>query len=191
MSDTKDLLFREARSHNKWLEKPVTEEQVHELYELAKMGPTAFNGCPARFVFCHSQDARDKLAGCVMEGNIDKVQTAPLVVVVAMDLQFHDKLPQLWPQNPDVKDYYSEPAAAEKTAVRNGTLQGAYLMMAARAMGLDCGPMSGFDMNKVNEAFLSGTSWKANFLCAIGYGDESGLFPRGPRLPFDEACQLV
>lgn len=191
MSDTKDLLFHNARSYSQWQDKAVTDEQIRELYALTRMGPTAFNGCPARFVFCHSQESRDKLAGCVMEGNVEKVKSAPLVVIVAMDLQFHEKLPELWPQNPEVKSYYAEPAAAEKTATRNGTLQGAYLIMAARAMGLDCGPMSGFDMAKVNEAFLAGTSWTANFLVAIGYGDEEGLFPRGPRLEFDEACQLI
>ncbi|CAG0907330.1 unnamed protein product, partial [Cyprideis torosa] len=131
MSDIKNQLFLDARSYSGWLDQPVTEAQVHELYDLTKMGPTAFNGCPARFVFCHSQASRDKLADCVMEGNVDKVKTAPLVAIVALDLQFHEKLPELWPHNPEVKEYYTDPASAEKTAMRNGTLQGAYLMMAA------------------------------------------------------------
>lgn len=192
MSEMHDQLFLKARSYNGWQDKAVTREQVEELYDLTKMGPTGFNSCPARFVFCHSQASRDRLAECAMEGNRDKIRTAPLVVIVAMDLAFYEQFAKLWPHDPEVKGWYdSDEIAAEKTAAKNSTLQGAYLMMAARSMGLDCGPMGGFDAEKVNQAFLQGASYKANFLCAIGYGDERSLFPRGPRLSFEEACKLI
>ncbi len=192
-SEMYNRLFLEARSYNGWQDKPVTKEQIDQLYSLTRMGPTAFNGCPARFIFLQSQDAKDRLAACVSDGNVHKVKTAPVVVIVAMDVRFFDKLEKLFPHDPGVASYYIDnEAGAEKTAFRNGSLQGAYLMMAARAMGLDCGPMSGFDPEKVTAEFLADEpSWRVNFLCAIGYGDPESLFPRSPRLDFDEACKLL
>ena len=191
-TDMYDQLFLKARSYNGWQDKAVSEEQIKELYDLTRMGPTAFNGCPARFIFLKSEKAKNKLAECVMESNISKVKTAPVVAIVAMDVRFFEKLPKLFPHDQNVSSYYVDnPTGAEKTAFRNGTLQGAYLMMAARAMGLDCGPMSGFDPEKVTAAFLSESGYHVNFLCGIGYGDPESVFPRGPRLDFDEACELL
>lgn len=186
-------LFLDARSYNGWLDKPVTDEQVHQLYDLVKMGPTAFNGCPARFIFLKSQDAKDRLAKCVSDGNKHKVETAPVVAIVAMDVRFFEKLTKLFPHDPGVSSYYVDnEAGAEKAAFRNSTLQGGYLLMAARAMGLDCGPMSGFDPEQVTAEFLADEpGWRVNFLCSIGYGDPESLFPRNPRLDFDEACKLL
>ncbi len=187
-----DRLFLEARSYNGWLDKPVSEEQIKELYNLTRMGPTAFNGCPARFLFLTSEEAKDRLATCVMESNVSKVKTAPVVAIVAMDFKFFERLPHLFPHDLAASSYYEDnPAGAEKTAFRNGTLQGAYMMMAARAMGLDCGPMSGFHPGSVTEAFLADSGYEVNFLCGIGYGDPESVFARGPHLEFEEACQLL
>jgi 3-hydroxypropanoate dehydrogenase len=187
-----DQLFRTARTANAWLDKPVTDAQLHALYELLKFGPTTANTCPARFVFVRSNEAKAKLGPALDEGNHAKTMAAPVTAIIAYDLAFYDKLPFLFPHNPGAKGWFDHKPEAEleRICLRNGSLQGAYLMLAARAIGLDCGPMSGFDNAKVDAAFFAGTSWRSNFLCNLAYGDDSVLFPRSPRLPFDEACRI-
>jgi 3-hydroxypropanoate dehydrogenase len=186
-----DRLFREARTQNKWLETPVPTEKLAELYDLLKWAPTSANASPARFVFITSAEAKAKLKHALSPGNVEKTMTAPVTVIVAHDLQFYDKLPVLFP-HADAKSWFSgNYALAETTAFRNGTLQGAYLILAARAVGLDVGAMSGFDNAKVDEMFFPGKPWKSNFLVNLGYGDPAGLFPRSPRLAFGEACEIV
>ena len=186
-----DRLFREARSHNKWHTEPVTDEQLHELYDLLKFGPTTANSTPARFVFVRSSQAKEKLGPALDEGNYAKTMAAPVTVIVAYDLRFFDKLPVLFPHT-DAKSWFdTKPDDALHTiALRNGSLQGAYLIMAARALGLDCGPMSGFDNARVDEAFFKGTSIRSNFLVNLGKGDPESIFARSPRLGFDEACRI-
>jgi 3-hydroxypropanoate dehydrogenase len=186
-----DRLFREARTQNKWLDKPVPTEKLVELYELLKWGPTSANSSPARFVFVTSPEGKAKLKQALSPGNVEKTMTAPVTVIVAHDLHFYDKLPVLFP-HADAKSWFAGNwSLAEQTAFRNGTLQGAYLMLAARAIGLDVGAMSGFDNAKVDELFFAGRPWKSNFLVNLGYGDPAGLFPRSPRLAFGEACEIV
>lgn len=186
-----ELLFTRARSFNKWQDRPVTDAQIAAIYDLARMGPTSANCSPARFVFVRTAEGKEKLRPALSSGNLEKTMTAPVTVIVAHDTTFYDKLPQLFP-HADARPWFtSSPAFAEETAFRNGTLQAAYLIMAARMSGLDTGPMSGFKADLVNEAFFAGTTWKANFLINIGYGDASGNFARLPRLPFDEACLLA
>ena len=186
--DALDTLFRKARSHNGWQDQTVTDEQLARFYDLLKMGPTSANSCPARFVFIKSGEAKEKLKGCLDEGNIEKSMTAPVVAIVAMDMEFYEQLGKLFPHT-DAKSWFAgKPAKIEETAFRNGSLQGAYMIMAARSIGLDCGPMSGFDNQKLDAAFFPDGKWKSNFICALGYGDESKLHPRGPRLDFNEAC---
>jgi 3-hydroxypropanoate dehydrogenase len=185
-----DQLFLAARTQNKWLDKPVSEEKLRELYDLLKMAPTSANCSPARFVFVRTPEGKAKLKQALSPGNYDKTMTAPVTVIVAHDLHFYDKLPTLFP-HADARSWFAgNPSLADTTAFRNGTLQGAYLMLAARAVGLDTGAMSGFDNAKVDELFFAGQPWKSNFLVNLGYGDASGLFPRSPRLPFDEACRF-
>lgn len=187
-----DTIFRSARSYNAWTDTPVSDIQLQALYDLLRMGPTSANCSPARFVFCKSPEARQKLAACVSAGNASKVLSAPVTVIIGQDTAFYDKIPQLFPHNPGARDWFAhDPQVAEATAFRNSTLQGAYLMIAARAIGLDCGPMSGFDAEKVNEAFFAGTTVVANFLCSLGHGSQENLFPRSPRLTFDEACTTL
>lgn len=186
-----DQLFREARTINVWRDKPVSDELLKELYDLTKMGATSANCCPARFHFVKSDAAKARLKPLVMEGNDVKVMQAPVTVIIANDLQFADKIPQLFPHNPGAKDWFADPAVAEITAMRNGTLQGAYLMMAARALGLHCGPMSGFDNAAVDAEFFAGTALKSNFICALGYGTDEDVFERSPRLAFDEAAVIL
>ncbi|MGD8325813.1 MAG: malonic semialdehyde reductase [Sphingomonadales bacterium] len=187
-----DTIFRQARSHNKWQDRTVSDVQIEVIYDLLRWGPTSANSSPARFIFCKSQAAKDKLASCVLESNVEKVKTAPVVAIIGYDEKFYDKIPQLFPHNPDARSWFSEDeAVAHETAFRNSSLQGAYLMIAARAIGLDCGPMSGFDADKVNAAFFMDSDIKVNFICAIGYGDESGIFPRSPRLSFAEASEIL
>lgn len=186
-----DQLFREARSQNAWLERDVPDALLHDLYELFKWGPTAANGCPARLVFVKSDAAKARLKPTLAEGNVKKSMTAPVVCVVAYDLEFFEQLPKLFPHTDARSWYVDSPASAEKAAFRNGTLQGGYLIMAARALGLDCGPMSGFDADKLNAEFFPDGKWKVNFICGLGYGDPAGLFPRLPRLDFDEAAAIV
>lgn len=188
---TFDQLFREARTQNKWQDRPVSDAQLTALYDIVKFGPTSANCSPARFVFIRTPEARSKLKEALSPGNVEKTMTAPVTVIVAHDPKFYDQLPKLFP-HADAKSWFSgNYTLAEQTAFRNGTLQGGYLIMAARAMGLDVGVMSGFDAGKVEEHFLNNEGWKANFLITLGYGDPSGLFPRSPRLTFAEACRLA
>ena len=187
-----DLMFRKARSHNAWQDKPVTDETLHQLYELMKWGPTSNNSCPARIIFAKSDEAKERLVSCVMPNNENKVRTAPAVAIIGTDMNFYDQLPKLFPPNPDVNQrFIDNPNLVEPFAFRNSTLQGAYMMFAARAIGLDAGPMSGFKNPEVDEAFFKGTKIQSNFLCALGYADETGIFQRLPRLAFDEACQIL
>lgn len=186
-----DTLFRKARSHNGWLDKDVTDAQLHQLYDLFKMGPTSANSCPARIHFVRTAQAKEKLKGCLQQGNIEKSMTAPVVAIIAMDMKFYEHLPFLFPHT-DAKSWFE--GNVEKirlTALRDSTLQGAYLMLAARSLGLDCGPMSGFDNKKLDEAFFKGEDIESIFICALGYGDESKLHPRGPRLDFAQACKIL
>jgi nitroreductase len=185
-----DTLFRNARTHNVWLDKPVTDEQLHQIYALMKWGPTSANCSPARIVFVKSPEEKEKLVACMDAGNMAKTRKAPVTAIVGMDMQFYDKLPQLFPHT-DARSWFAgNQPLIEKTAFRNSSLQGAYLIIAARAVGLDCGPMSGFNADKVNAAFFAGTPIQANFVCSLGYGDASKLHPRSPRLSFDEACVI-
>lgn len=193
LSDTAlDQLFRNARTFNAWLDREVTDAQLHQLYDLLKFGPTSANSSPMRLVFVKSAEAKAKLSPFLSEGNRAKTMAAPVTAIVANDHAFHDKLPQLFP-HADAKSWFEgNQPLIDTTAFRNATLQGAYLILAARAVGLDCGPMSGFDNAGVDAAFFAGTSVKSNFLINIGYGDASrDLFPRSPRLSFDEACTIA
>jgi 3-hydroxypropanoate dehydrogenase len=186
-----DQLFREARTQNKWQDRPVPDAKLHEMYDLLKFAPTSANASPARFVFVRTAEGKAKLKEALSAGNMEKTMMAPVTVIVAHDLDFHEKLPVLFPHAPDAKSWFtSSPSFAEQTAFRNGSLQGAYLILAARAVGLDAGPMSGFNNAKVDELFFPGTRWKSNFLVNLGYGDPEGLFPRSPRLDFDEAARF-
>jgi len=186
-----DQLFRTARTQNKWQDKPVSDTLLHAVYELMRMCPTSANCSPARLVFVTSPAGRQKLKGLVSAGNAPKVETAPVTVIIGEDLEFYQKLPQLFP-HADAKSWFvGNDKLINTTAFRNSSLQGAYLRLAARAVGLDCGPMSGFDNDAVDKAFFAGTSIKSNFICCLGYGDPSGVFPRSPRLTFDEACQFA
>jgi 3-hydroxypropanoate dehydrogenase len=186
-----DQLFRNARTFNAFLPKPVSEEQLHALYELAKFGPTSANSSPMRLVFVKSAEAKEKLRPFLSEGNRAKTLAAPVTAIVANDHEFYEKLPQLFPHADARSWFVGNPVMIERTASRNATLQGAYVIIAARALGLDCGPMSGFDNDGVDQAFFAGTQIKSNFLINIGYGDSSrDLFPRSPRLSFDEACRV-
>ena len=201
-----DTLFREARSYMKWQPRPVTDELLHELYDLLKWAPTSANAAPARFAFLRSKEAKERLRPALAPLNVEKTMTAPVTVIVAYDLKFYEQLPKLFPLNPGMaKLFEGNPELVEATAKRNSSLQGAYLILAARALGLDCGPMSGFDNAKVDEEFFAAGKpcfgcdqeffpeghVKTNFLCNLGYGDPSALKPRLPRLPFHEACSLL
>jgi 3-hydroxypropanoate dehydrogenase len=187
-----DLLFREARTHNKFTDEPISDETLHELYDILKYGPTSANSSPARYLFLRSKEAKQRLAPALSSGNLEKTMAAPVTVIVAYDPNFFHKLPTLFPHNADAINWFtSNDALAATTAFRNGTLQGAYLMIAARALGLDTGAMSGFDNDKVDQEFLTGYGWRSNFLVNLGRGDWAGVFPRSPRLDFDEACVLL
>lgn len=186
-----DQLFRAARTQNAFQDRPVEDSQLRALYDLLKWGPTAANATPARFVFVKSAEAKQKLAPALSEGNLAKTMAAPVTVIVGYDEDFHEKLPYLFPHT-DAKSWFDGPREGRhEAAFRNGSLQGAYLMLAARALGLDAGPMSGFDNAKVDEAFFAGTAIKSNFLVNLGYGDPAGVFPRLPRLSFDEAARIA
>ena len=186
--DALDQLFRSARTHYGWTDRPVGDDDVRALYELMKWGPTSANSSPARFVWVRSAEGKEKLAALAWERNRPKVLAAPLTVIVGHDLSFADQLPKLMPHNYEAMQKAFAPAPiAEVTAMRNGSLQGAYLMIAARALGLDCGPISGFDNAGVDAAFFIGTAIRSNFICSIGHGDPAALFPRNPRLSFEEA----
>lgn len=186
-----DQIFLEARTHNGWLDREVSDETLRQIYDLMKWGPTSANSLPARFVFVKSPAAKEKLLPCVSQGNFEKTKSAPVTAIVAYDLEFYEKLPELFPHKDARSWFVGNEKLSEATAFRNGTLQGAYLIIAARALGLDCGPMSGFDNAKLDATFFEGTSWRSNFLCNLGYGDESQLFERLPRLDFAEACRII
>ena len=185
-----DQLFREARSYNRWTPDTVSDEQLRAVYGLARLGPTSANSCPARFVFVKSPPARARLLRCVNPGNVTKVEQAPVTVIIGMDLEFYERIPELFPHNPGAREWFLEPESARVNALRNGSLQGAYLILAARALGLDCGPMSGFDNARVDAEFFAGTTIRSNFLCALGRGTREKLHPRGPRLSFEDACRI-
>ncbi|MDF1685660.1 MAG: nitroreductase [Parvibaculaceae bacterium] len=187
-----DTIFRTARTHNAWQDRPVSDAQLEQIYEVMKWGSTSANCSPARIVFVKSAQAKEKLKPLLMEGNQAKTMSAPVCAIIGYDVEFYEKLPELFPHDLTAKTWFNGSAEfAEQTAFRNGSLQGAYLMIAARALGLDCGPMSGFDVDGVTDAFFAGTTYKANFLCNIGYGDASALFDRSPRLAFDDACKVL
>jgi 3-hydroxypropanoate dehydrogenase len=191
-SEAMDTLFREARTHNVWLPQPVSDHVLRQIYDLMKWGPTSANSSPARIVFLRTKEAKERLRPALMPLNVDKTLQAPVTAILAYDLKFFEHLPKLFPMKPDMKNMFSGSAElAQITAFRNGTLQGGYFILAARALGLDCGPMSGFDNAKVDAEFFPSSSVKSNFLCNLGYGDHSKLFPRSPRLDFEEACQLL
>jgi 3-hydroxypropanoate dehydrogenase len=184
-------LFTEARTANGYLPGPVPEDTLRALYDLLKWGPTSANSSPARFVFVTGDAARARLVECMNPGNRPKVQQAPVTVLIGMDLEFHEKLPQLFPHADARSWFVGKPELVAATAFRNSSLQGAYLIMAARSLGLDCGPMSGFDASRVEAEFFAGTSVKINFVCTLGRGDPAKLFPRSPRLAFEEACRIA
>jgi 3-hydroxypropanoate dehydrogenase len=187
-----DLLFKEARTHNKWHDEPVTDETLHELYDILKFGPTSANSSPARFVFIRTKEGKQKLAPALSSGNTEKTMSSPVTVIVAYDPKFYEKLPTLFPHNADAISWFtSNDSLAATTAFRNGTLQGAYLLIAARSLGLDTGGMSGFDNATVDAAFFSHNGWRSNFLVNLGHGDPAGVFNRSPRLSFEEACVLA
>lgn len=201
-----DVLFREARTHAHWRDQPVGDDLLQRIYDHAKWGPTSANSGPGRFVFLRSREAKEKLRPALAPGNVDQTMSAPVTVIIAYDLLFHEKLPRLFPHSRGMRDLFAtNPQLVESTAKRNSSLQGAYLILAARAFGLDCGPMSGFDNAKVDEIFFGAGEEcegcdqeffphghvRSNFLCNIGFGDPEKLHPRGPRLEFDEACSLL
>src|SRR5437667_9705635 len=191
-SEDLDLIFRNARTHNVWLDKPVEDALLKQVYDLAKMGPNSANMCPMRIVFVKSREAKEKLKPALDAGNVDKTMKAPVTAVLGMDIRFYEQLPKLFP-HADAKAWFKDlpESVLEYLALRNSSLQGAYFMLAARALALDCGPMSGFDNAKVDAAFFAGTTVKSNFLCNLGHGDATKLYPRSPRLEFGEACQIV
>jgi 3-hydroxypropanoate dehydrogenase len=185
-----DQLFRAARTHNAWLDRKVTPQQLREIYDLCKWGATSANSSPMRVVFVTSAHAKARLRPCLSEGNVEKTMSAPVTAIIAHDLRFYDQLPRLFPQA-DARSWFAgNNAAIQATAFRNGSLQGAYLMLAARALGLDCGPMSGFDNAKLDAEFFPNSSYRSNFLCNLGYGDRTKLHPRNPRLSFEGACSI-
>ena len=187
-----DLLFRKARSHNGWLDQPVTDELLRQLYELMKWGPTSANCSPARVVFVRTPANKERVRPALSPNNIEKTMTAPVIAIVAYDSRFYEHLRQLFPRNPQVGDLFASNATlSATTAFRNGTLQGGYFLLAARAVGLDCGPMSGFDNAKIDAEFFPDGRFKSNFLCGLGHGDPAKLYPRSPRLAFEEACTLL
>jgi 3-hydroxypropanoate dehydrogenase len=190
-SSVLDQLFLQARTQNGWLERPVSDGTLYRLYDLARMGPTSANTTPMRLVFVKSREAKERLKPWLNAGNVDKTMAAPVTAIVAYDLHFHEQMPKLFPAR-DMKSVFASMPddARQHAAILNGALEGAYLMMAARALGLDCGPMGGFDRAKVDEAFLTGSSWKSLFLVNIGYGDPTKVFPRKPRLDFAEAARI-
>ena len=187
-----DLIFRNARTQNSWQPTPIPESLLHKIYDLAKLGPTAANSSPARFVFVVSKEGKEKLKPALSAGNLDKTLSAPVTVIVGYDSKFYEYLPELFPHAPTAKSWFegNEPHIME-TALRNSSLQGAYFMIAARSLGVDCGPMSGFDAAKLNAAFFPDGRIKANFLINLAYGDDQKIFPRSPRLSFERACQVV
>ena len=185
-----DIIFREARTHAGWLAKPVGEETLRAVWDLARMGPTSANCSPLRIVFVASPEAKAKLKPCLAPGNVDKTMAAPVTAIFGYDLEFYEHLPKLFPHADARSWFVGNDELIRTTAFRNGTLQAAYFILAARALGLDCGPMSGFDNARVDQAFFAGGTFKSNFLCNLGYGDPAKLNPRSPRLAFAEACRV-
>jgi 3-hydroxypropanoate dehydrogenase len=184
-------LFTAARTHHAWQDRDIADGLLHEIYDLAKWGPTSANSLPMRIVFIKSNSAKEKLMPALAGSNVEQVRAAPVTAIVAYDQKFYDQLPTLFPAFDARSLFGYNYSLSEQTAFRNGSLQGAYLILAARALGLDAGPMSGFDNAKVDQAFFENSSWKSNFLCNIGYGDSAKLHPRGPRLGFDQACIIA
>lgn len=186
-----DLIFRNARTHNYWLDREVPDDLLRRAWDLARMGPTSANCQPLRIVFVRSAEAKAKFAPALSQGNLAKTMAAPVTAIFGMDLEFYEKLPQMF-HDPEARSWFAgKPKTIETTALRNGTLQAAYFMLVARSLGLDCGPMSGFDNAKVDAAFFAGTPVRSNFICNIGYGDPARLHPRNPRLAFDAACRIA
>ena len=190
MQITTEQLFDNARTHNGFAPEPVPEATLRQLYDLMKWGPTSANCSPARIVFVSSPDGKEKLLACVTPGNFEKTKQAPVTAIIGMDLEFHEKLPQLFPHVDARAWFVGKPAMIQDSAFRNSSLQGAYLIIAARALGLDCGPMSGFDGAKVDAEFWAGTAVKTNFICTLGRGNPAKVFARSPRLSFAEACRI-
>lgn len=186
-----DTIFRQARTANGFLDKPVSMDLLKQVYELAALGPTSMNTQPTRYVFLQSKEARERLLPAMSPGNLDKTRTAPVTVIVATDTKFHEYMPRVWHREGAKENFEANAALASATATRNGTLGGAYFIIAARALGLDCGPMSGFDIAKVDAEFFPDGRWKTNFLINLGHGDDSKLFNRNPRLGFEEACKVL
>lgn len=185
-------LFLDAHTHNAWQNELVPDDLLRRLYDTFRMGPTSANSCPARIVFVKSREAKEKLDPALMEGNRAKSMAAPVTAIIGYDLHFYERMGKLYPNAPDARNWFDkDEQTAFTNAFRNGTLQGAYLIIAARALGLDCGPMSGFDNAMVDQLFFAGTSVKSNFMCNLGYGDPKGVYPRNPRLGFDEACRIA
>jgi nitroreductase len=186
-----DLIFLKARTANGFTSDPVPESLLRQVYDIARMGPTSMNTQPTRYVFLNSPESRARLLPALTPGNLDKTRDAPVTVIVATDTKFFEFMPQVWHREGAKENFESNPALSEATAARNGTLGGAYFIIAARALGLDCGPMSGVDLNKVNAEFFPDGRWRANFLINLGQGDDSKLFDRNPRLSFEQACQIL
>jgi nitroreductase len=186
-----DILFKNARTHNGWQDKPVEDSLLERIYDLCKWGPTSANCSPMRLVFVKSKAGKERLKPCLDAGNVEKTMAAPVTAIIAQDMAFYEQLPKLFP-HADAKAWFAgNDAKITATAFRNSSLQGAYFMLAARGLGLDCGPMSGFNSEKLDAEFFKGTRVKSNFLCNLGYGDASKLFPRSPRLTFAEAAKIV
>ena len=190
MTDTK-AIFEDARTHTAWQERPVPDEMLRRVYDVARMGPTSANCCPMRVVFVKSAEAKARLEPCLNAGNVEKTMKAPATAIISYDTQFYDLLPKLFPGRDMRTAFATDAELAATTAFRNGSLQGAYLIIAARALGLDCGPMSGFDNAKLDAEFFPDGRWKSNFLCNLGYGDPAKLHPRNPRPSFEEACRIL
>jgi len=191
--DALNVIFREARTHSAWLPEPVDEDRLRQVYDLAKLGPTSANTCPMRVVFVKSAEAKERLKPALFAGNVDKTMAAPVTAIIAYDLRFHEHIPYLFPHNPGFANLFTSPGKDEFTrvhALRNGTLQGAYFILAARALGLDAGPMSGFDNAKVDAEFFPDGHIKSNFLINLGHGDPSQIHPRLPRLGFEQVCKI-
>ena len=186
-----DTLFRKARTHNGWVEETLPEQVFHDIYDLTKWGPTSANMSPARFVWVASAEGKERLAKLALPSNGDKVRKAPVTVIIGTDMDFPAKLPQLFPHNPGAKDWFQDQGFREQSGFRNSSLQGAYLIVAARSLGYQCGPMSGFDNAGVDKEFFAGTNIKSNFICTIGHGTDENLFDRSPRLSFADANQIV
>jgi 3-hydroxypropanoate dehydrogenase len=187
-----ELLFTNARTANRFTDRPVDQPQLRKLYDLMKWGPTSMNSCPARLCFLTTEQAKARLLPALFDGNVKRVRSAPVVTIIGHDLEFFDHLPRLYPPAPENRRIFEHnEIAAEATAFRNAALQGAYFMIAARAVGLDCGPMSGFDNARVDQEFFAGTNVRSNFLCSLGYADAAAAYPRAPRFDFEEICQIL